>query len=151
MSHVREQIRDAVVLAVTYLDSTARRVFRSRVYPMDSESLPGICVYTQNESSSPYTVGGLKSVTTYLRIMSVSVEAYAKAGTDLDNTLDDIAVEIETAIATNAALNALVEDVVLSSTEIDIMGGDTELPVGVLKLSYDITYRTTLADPSAAL
>ena len=151
MSHVREQIRDAVVNAVTYLDLTARRVFRTRVYPMDSESLPGICVYTQSETSSPATIGGLTSVSTYLRVMLVNIEVYAKASVDLDNTLDDIAVEIETAMATDATLDGLVEDTVLSGTEIDIMGGDSEQPVGVMRLTYNVTYRTTLADPSAAL
>jgi hypothetical protein len=151
MSHVREQIRDAVVSAVTYLDLTARRVFRTRVYPMDRESLPGLCVYTSSESIEPNTIGGLKSVSAYLRTLSVNIEAYAKASVDLDNTLDDIAVEVETAMAEDSTLNGLVEDVILTSTEIDIMGGDSEQPVGVLRLSYDIIYRTTLADPSAAL
>lgn len=151
MSHVREQIRDAVVSAVTYLDLTARRVFRTRVYPMDRESLPGICVYTKSETSEPNTIGGLKSVSAYLRVMSVSIEVYAKALADLDNTLDDIAVEIEAAMANSSTLNNLAKDVVLSATEIDIMGGDSDQPVGVMRLTYDVTYRTTLADPSAAL
>jgi len=151
MSHVRQQIRDAVVDAVTLLDTTHRRVFRTRVYPMDSASLPGICVYTQSESSTPNTIGGLKSVSAYLRTMSVAIEVYAKASVDLDNDLDDIAVEIETGMANATSLNALAEDVILASTEIDIMGGDSEQPVGVMRLNYNIIYRTTLADPSAAL
>jgi len=151
MTHARQQIRDAVVEAVTYLDTTKRNVFRTRVYPIDRQSLPGICVYTSSESIEPNTIGGLKSVSAYLRTLSVSIEAYAKASTNLDNTLDGIAVEIETAMAQDSTLNGLVEDVVLTSTEIDIMGGDSEQPVGVLRLSYDIIYRTTLADPSAAL
>jgi hypothetical protein len=151
MSHVRQQIRDAVVDAVTLLNTTDRNVFRTRVYPMDRQSLPGLCVYTSSESSEPNTIGGLKTVSAYLRTVSVNIEAYAKASADLDNDLDDISVEVETAMAQDSTLNGLVEDVVLTSTEIDIMGGDSEQPVGVLKLSYDIIYRTTLADPSAAL
>ena len=151
MSHARQQIRDAVVTAVTFLTTTATRVYRARVYPMTAADLPGLCVYTQSESSSPSTIGGLKTVSAYLRTVTINIEAYAKASSNLDNELDNIAVEVETAVATNATLNGLVEDVTLSSTEIDIMGSDTERPVGVLRLSYDIIYRTTLADPSAAL
>jgi ribosomal protein L3 len=151
MSHVRQQIRDEVVDAVTLLNTTHRNVYRTRVYPMDGNSLPGICVYTKSESSQPATIGGLSTVKTYLRSMSVAIEVYAKASTDLDNDLDDIAVEIETAMANATDLAALAEDVVLSSTEIDIMGGDSEQPVGVMRMTYDIIYRTTLADPSAAL
>lgn len=151
MSHVRQQIRDAVVDAVMLLNTTHRSVYKTRVYPMDRASLPGLCVYTSSESIEPSTIGGLKSVSAYLRTLVVNVEAYAKATTDLDNVLDSIAVEVETAMANNSTLNGLVEDVILTSTEIDIMGGDSEQPVGVLRLSYDIIYRTTLADPSAAL
>jgi hypothetical protein len=151
MSHVRQQIRDAVVAAVTFLPLTATRVYKARVYPMTAADLPGICVYTQSESASLNTIGGLKTVSAYLRNLSINLEIYAKATSNLDNSLDNIAVEVETAIATNAGLNGLAEDVILASTEIDIMGADSEQPVGVMRLTYNIIYRTTLADPSAAL
>jgi hypothetical protein len=151
MSHVRQQIRDAVVTAVTGLTTTGTNVFKTRVYPINRAALPGLCVYAQSESSSPSTIGSLKSVSSYLRTVAIGLEVYARNTDNLDDDLDDIAVEIEQSIATDSDLNSLAEDVILSSTVIDIIGGDTETPVGVMKLTYDVIYRTTLADPSAAL
>ena len=46
MAHLRKQIRDNVVTALTGLSTTGSRVYASRVYP----NLPGLCVYTKSES-----------------------------------------------------------------------------------------------------
>ncbi len=50
MAHVRKQIRDAIVTAVTGLTTTGSNVFRSRIYPLESGKLPGLCVYTKSET-----------------------------------------------------------------------------------------------------
>jgi len=50
MSHARQQVRDAVVTAVTGLTTTSTRVYASRVYPHDS--LPSLAVYTLEEEIS---------------------------------------------------------------------------------------------------
>jgi len=46
MAHVRQSIRDNVVTAVTGLSTTGSNVFRSRVYPLGTNKLPALCVYT---------------------------------------------------------------------------------------------------------
>ena len=46
MAHVRQSIRDNVVTAVTGLSITGSNVFRSRVYPLGTNKLPALCVYT---------------------------------------------------------------------------------------------------------
>ena len=148
MSHVRTQIRDAVADAMLSISGIDTRVFRTRVYPMDKASLPGICVYADSESSELTTIGSSAS---YVRTLSVQIEVYVRGSTDVDETLDGYSVSVETKMATDSTLADLVLQTVLSSTEIDIVGGDSEKPVGVLKLSYDISYRTNQTDPTAII
>ena len=49
MAHVRQSVRDNVVTAVTGLSTTGSNVFRSRVYPLGTNKLPALCVYTDSE------------------------------------------------------------------------------------------------------
>ena len=38
MAHVRQQIRDAIVTALTGLTTTGTNVFRSRIYPLENNT-----------------------------------------------------------------------------------------------------------------
>ena len=49
MAHLRKQIRDNFVTALTSLSTTGSRVYASRVYPMAAANLPGLCVYAKSE------------------------------------------------------------------------------------------------------
>ena len=50
MAHVRQSIRDNAVTAVTGLSTTGSNVFRSRVYPLGTNKLSALCVYTNGET-----------------------------------------------------------------------------------------------------
>lgn len=136
MSHIRKQIRDALVTAVTGLTTTGSRVYRSRVYPLESGKLPGLCVYTKSEEVTNST---LTRPRTQTRQLEASVEAYLMANTNFDDTLDTIAVEIEEAIYSNTALNALVKQINITGFEADY-SGDGEKVVGVGNFSVQIIY-----------
>ena len=49
MAHIRQSIRDNAVTAVTGLLTTGSNVFRSRVYPLGTNKLPALYVYTDSE------------------------------------------------------------------------------------------------------
>ncbi len=49
MAHIRQSIRDNAVTAVTGLSITGSNVFRSRGYPLGTNKLPALCVYTDSE------------------------------------------------------------------------------------------------------
>jgi hypothetical protein len=49
MAHVRQSIRDNAVTAVTGLSTTGSNVFRSRVYPLGTNKLPALSIYTDSE------------------------------------------------------------------------------------------------------
>ena len=50
MAHVRQCIRDNAMTVVTGLSTISSNVFRSRVYPLGTNKLPALCVYTDSET-----------------------------------------------------------------------------------------------------
>lgn len=139
MSHVRRQIREAVAAAVTGLATTGSRVFQSRVYPLRDADLPCLLVSTGDEEISPATIGNILQ-----RDIDLHVRGVAKAGTDLDDTLDQIALEVETAIANG------YPEARLHKVETD-MEDTLEKPAGVLALTYRLTVFTAAGNPGTLI
>lgn len=137
--HSRQQIRAAVATAITGLTTTGSRVFISRVHALALNELPCLLVFTRNETSSRAARMGQSG--RIERVLSVSVEAYVKLLSGYDNTLDDIAVQVEEALMAAPSLKALVKDIVLSETEIQF-SDDGEKPVAVMTLTFVATYHT---------
>lgn len=148
--HVRQQIRSAIITQVTGLTTTGTNVFEHRVYPLAEDDLPAIVVSTTSEGSSMATIGGMGTVASLQRNLAISVEGYVKATSDVAQTLDTIAEEIEVALGDDETLGGLVESIELSGTTIEITA-EGDQPVGVVKMDYDVVYRTTTGNPSTAL
>jgi len=146
MAHVRKQIRDAIVTALTGLTTTGSNVFRSRIYPLESSKLPGLCIFTRSEAVEFDTLTISRSIN---RVLDVSVEAYVSATTDYDNTLDTIAVEVEEALAADVTLGGLSKDMQTTAFEVDF-SGDGEQPVAVGRFTVTVQYRTAENDVETA-
>jgi hypothetical protein len=146
MAHVRKQIRDAIVTAVTGLATTGSNVFRSRVYPLEGGKLPGLCVYTRSEAVEFDTLTISRSV---MRRLDVMVEAYVKSVINYDNTLDTIAVEVEEALASDVTLGGLSKDLQVTAFEADF-AGDGEQTVAVGRFTVEVVYRTAENDVETA-
>ena len=148
MSHVRQQIREAFGTACAGLSTTGTNVFQTRVYPIESGSLPGLCIYTTSETVSDQVqdLGGAARLVT--RSLSVRVEGYARATSNLDDTLDTISAEVETAVADSTSIDALLTDLELSSTDVSFTEGDRE--IGVITLDFGVIYTTAFNDPETA-
>lgn len=84
-----------------------------------------------------------------VRVVEVVVEGYAQAKTGLDDTLDQINVEVEEAIAADSTLNGLAKDIKLVSVEVDY-GADGEQPVGTIRMVFEATYVTLETDAETA-
>jgi hypothetical protein len=147
MSHARQQIRDAVVTAVTGLATTGSNVFRTRIHPLDQQSLPALLVYTLEEASEADAMGASRSL---LRSLRVAIDAVVQQVTDLDDLLDDIAAEVETAVDSNAALNGLVRDITLDSSSITKSGEGEQSALG-LRLVFTALYRTRRSAPETLI
>lgn len=147
MSHVRQRIRERVAADLTGLTTTGSNVFQSRVYPMEAAGLPGLIVFTNSEAVD---LEGTSTGRNLVRVLDVVVEGYAKATTNVDDTVDTIAAEVETAIANDPNLNALAKDQILASTEVEL-SGDAEQPIAVIRLTFTVVYVTADNAPTVAL
>lgn len=139
--HVRKQLREAVATVLTGLTTTATRVFQSRAYPVRAAELPCLLVYIDNETAEESTIDG----GTDERRMVVRVEGLAQANADLDDTLDLIAKEVETALGTAVSIASTTTLVGYTGAEIEIRD-DLEKPTGSIVLSFEASLFTTGPD-----
>lgn len=142
MAHVRAQIRAAFVAALTGLATTGDRVYTLKTRPRRPEKLPMLIVTTPTEESERNSLGGDLS-----RGLTVIVDASAD-GAGVDDTLDDIAEEIEAAAPVDAGIRALSHDMLLTSTEFSF-AGDGENDAGTMRMRFTVLYRTAKGSASA--
>jgi hypothetical protein len=146
-NHLRRQIREAVAGAVTGLTTTGARVYQGRVYPLEDAQLPGLTVSSLAEVSrrSSLPAPGIME-----RTLRLEVRAFAKALTSIEDTLDLISKEVETALAMPcAALAGMAKAITLISTDIELQG-ISEKPVGQAALTYEIVYMAAENAPDVA-
>lgn len=147
-NHLRRQIREAIVTALTGLTTTGARVFASRVYPLEAADLPGLLITTLSELSGPIDMGEPRTLE---RSVTLEVAAIAKSTADLDDVLDQICKEVEVALAMPVtALAGIAKSITLTATDIEVMGSG-EQPFGRARLSYTVDYYAAENAPDVAL
>ncbi len=146
-NHLRRQIRERAATTLTGLTTTGSNVFQSRVYPMESAGLPGLCIYTTDEAIEIQSMGATRHVS---RDLTLIVEGYATDSANVDDTLDQIGKEIEIAMSGDITLNDLAQDSYLSSVEITL-SGDGSTGIGKITHSYTVVYQNAENAPDAAL
>ena len=146
-NHLRRQIRERAATTLTGLTTTGSNVFQSRVYPMESAGLPGLCIYTTEETVEMQSMGDTRHVS---RDLTLIVEGYATDSANVDDTLDQIGKEIEVAMSGDITLNDLAQDSYLSSVEITL-SGDGSTGIGKITHSYTVVYQNAENAPDAAL
>jgi hypothetical protein len=144
MAHVRESIRGNIETTLTGLTTTGSNVFASRVYPIQSAKMPGLCIYTSSESIEAQTLAPPRGL---IRTLEVSVEAYVESSTP-DDILDDISAEVEAAMSADLTRGGYAKDTKLTAFEAEF-GGDVEKPVVVGRMTYEILYSTTETNAEA--
>lgn len=141
MAHVRQSIRSNIETTLTGLTTTGSNVFASRVYPIQSAAMPGLCIYTSSETIEAQTIKPPRGL---IRSLEVSVEAYVE-NASADDTLDTICAEVETAMTTDLTRGGYAKDTRLISFEAEFADGG-ERPVVVGRLLFEILYSTTETD-----
>lgn len=149
MAHVRQQIRERVASLLTTAN-VASIVAQSRVYPLMPGNVAAL-VYATNETVEAATLTYPRKLS---RTLSLIVEvmrrnAAASSG-DLDDSLDTLCVAVEEAIAADQTLNGLADDIILASTQVT-MSGDGDAPIGVARMEFIVSYRTTETDVETAV
>jgi|DEB0MinimDraft_4_1074332.scaffolds.fasta_scaffold10289_4 hypothetical protein len=136
--HKRQAIRAAVATAITGLNTTGNKVFVSRVYPIDKNSLPGICVFTKREDSAAVTVNRPR---TFERELTINAEIYVRGIEGYDNQIDTICAEIEAALYAAGDLNGLVLDLQVVGADVNYQDG-AEQPIASCDLEIRAMYTT---------
>lgn len=149
MSHARTQIRNAAGAILTGLATTGANVFVNRRRPVGNANLPCLLVYCDDEPNiEKMTAGKPKRLQRDLKLI---VKGLVKSGDALEDTLDDIAKEVEVAIAADLTLGGLVKlGVWLDSIETDETD-ELEKPAGVIVMTFSAIYSTNSNAPEIAL
>ena len=134
--HIRQAIRDNVKTTLTGLEITGNRVYVNRIYPFIQQVSNGILIYTESESTDYLTMGRPRSQE---RSLTLKVEIYAKATANLDNSIDDIALEIENALCIDPTRGGVATDTMIMNFDSDF-SGDGDSPVGVGMLDVIVKY-----------
>lgn len=144
--HIRRQVREAVVAALSGLPTTGSRVKTAHPFPLDGPDLPGLVILADEEAVEVDSFGGPSLI--LARTLRITVLGYA-VGVDVENTLDAMAAEVEAAIAAAFPVGgALVRQMVPTGTTMQV-DGDARTRAGELRLVFEAMIRTTAADPTA--
>jgi len=141
MSHARQQIREAVVAAVTGLTTTGSNVYESRIFNLDPANTPALNVVTTSEEVDEEMSSRSSSGFLLVRELGVEISAFVMASSDSDDLVDTVCAEVEAAIAGNAALQALVQEITLRSTEIELLA-EGERPIAKAAITFEAIYTT---------
>ena len=147
MAHVRQQLRAAVVAAISGLPTCGARVFPGRVY--DVRSLPGARVYTPSDEVVQTSGRTLDNLLDRPTEVVVEVVAGGSEGT-LDNTLDTACEEIEAALAGGVTVSGTL--VVIEYRGVDItLNSDGAQPIGEARLRFIAYLYAAAATPGTLL
>lgn len=103
MSHIAQQVRQAVGTALTGLTTTGARVYvnRTDATPLHDGEYPGLIVTGGGEDIANADLGG----DTLQRDMRIKVSVLVKVTDNVEDQLDDIRSEVETALAPRLLLD----------------------------------------------
>jgi len=143
--HARKQIRDAVVATLTGLTTTGSNVFASRPTsrPLSESALPALRIFMLSEA-----VDLVADASPQHRQLDLAVEAVVQGTTNLDDELDQICLEVETALLNNVPVG--VHQITISSTDIEFKG-DGDQPHGVARMTFAAEYYTREGAPEVML
>ena len=143
MAHQRKLIRHAVVaLLVSANTAAGARVKGTRIEPNKKSQLPAISVYTLSETSDDKDTAPIE-LTRELKLEITGWVSHSDA-LPVDDAMDDLAEQIEAAMAADYYITNTVAAQMLEATEMQVLEDDgrSDPLVGIVVLTYSITYRT---------
>lgn len=138
MTHLRKQVRDAVVSRLEPLGG----VYVSRVHPIEVDALPVFLISAGNETLQAQQFGALA------RTFNVNVEIRFD-GDPLDDTLDALLVSVEQTLTGN--LGGLVALFVPTEIEQPTVIASSDGPIGSARITFQATYRTGINAPESII
>ncbi len=151
MAHVRKLIRDRVATTLTGLSTTGSNAFKTRVYPIAKASLPGLSIYTKDESIEHVSMSvSSSSPRLQLRDLTLTVEIFVRGVTGYDDTIDQICEEIEEALEADSTLGGYAQSVSVNGFSADFIG-EADQPLGFASLTISVQYQTREGSPDSAI
>lgn len=148
MAHARQQIRDAAVAAIEAANTKAdSAVYSGHVYPMDI--LPAINVTTPKRVDISADADGA-SMTEAQYDLTLRVQIHVAKRADLDDEIDDLAAEVETALHGDTELAALVFNLELEEDETEL-ADEAAKPHGLHTMTWTCNYIGTRGDPESII
>jgi hypothetical protein len=151
MAHPRKEIRHAVVALLTNATAADARVQGTRVEPHKKSQLPAISVYTLREPVDQDASAGTAPLE-LTRDVKVEITGWVAHSDELpvDDAMDDLAEEIEAAMDADRYLGGKAGDSILEETVMQVLeeDGRSDPLIGIVTLTYSVTYRTSPAAPS---
>jgi hypothetical protein len=132
-NHIRQQLREALATRLTGLATTGANVSGYRVHPLQVSALPALVINALQEAAEPE---GIHAPVTVQREPQFVIQAVARANADLDDTLDAIAKEVETALGT--ALTIGSKDFLMLYRGCKFEFEYAEKPIGTLDMIFDV-------------
>ena len=139
--HARQSIREAAVTALTGLTTTGANVHDTRIFPLSESGLPCVAVYASEETTDRGALGGRLA-----RELDLVVRGYARGTSGVEDTLDTISEEVETALASIAG----AKDVVLRETRMEY-DGEGDMPIASVEMVFSVLYHTAVGAPGTAI
>lgn len=124
-----------------YRTVAADRVFTSRTLRLFRKDLPAILIYARSEDAVGDTVSDGSTAFT-VRNLRLAVEGIVEAEEGIDDRLDELAEQIETAIDGFDIPGLETARIDYAGTEIQV-DTDAETPFGGVRLTYTVRYRRT--------
>ena len=146
MSHIRQQIREAIVTKLKEIETFGGRVYPYRTRP--HHTLPDALVYT-SEDEVNHELDTMKK-DKYIRTVTVKIEIRVKATANIDDTIDDLCVETEEKMFDDPAFGGLVKQLDLITTTIEL-SGESDKTVGLATIEYEAWYRMLRTDAETVI
>lgn len=142
--HLHKQIRSAVVTKLTGLTTSGSRVYANRLQPLPDAMSPTLLVTLDEETATQAT---FHTNPIYERDLRLSVAAIYKATSALDDTLDLMSKEVETALAAGITVGSRTLDVFYTGMSFDDEQSDK--PVGIKRMQFSIQFTAAANAPDA--
>lgn len=142
MSHIRTQVRAAVLAAVTGLATTGAHAYVAHEYPLLSTELPCVLVATSDTAAAD----SASAPTLLRRLVLIEVQAVAKATSGLVDTLDQIGKEVEEALAGPLTIDGRSLYPRYTGSAPADLSVETDRPVGALAITFELEFYTAAND-----
>lgn len=150
MKHARQDIRERLRAALSDIDGIYDSiVFDSAEIP-DAPESPWVYVWLGDEEAEAFTLGDALRGRKLERTAVLNIDIFGRAsGSGLD-AIEGIAADAEARVFASRRLGGVLTSCTFSGMAIE-RTNDGSAPLVRLRMSWDITYITTEADPSSAV